>query len=478
MKHILFFLIAVQFACSTTSRKPSSTGVIPQTAPTDSLSLEQALKQGKDQTVGYLKAKVTAESFTEIPEELQIEKTAKVIDEDRRLRSSFIRKFDSWSYQKKMTRAQSLISEFECSKFHEAQGMAVSFEKDFPNEEAFKTAEALHSKVLDCDNPQKEDSYLRLTVFAIFKGDCSKALEVLGKLPPVSQRGNTDRITYLKNQCSPQPVAETRNPWGGYGAHLGEFKFVESKNAIWFLSATSGEEVWDQLLATLIELNEKGEFAKIRHMVSRLNYEKFRTLPYPFQASVLAMMHFSGMDLAVFQAMHKYLSDNPQLITKEVLGLLFPIRFWESIVKYSNGIDPVLVKALIRQESAFDPRARSHAKAFGLTQVIYPTARIFGMKSRKQLFEPEANIRVGAEFLKRLVDKFGSVELALAAYNAGPDRVREWQKRYPTDNLNVFVEMIPYTETREYVRLVLRNYKIYKTVLTEPTDTAELASNP
>ncbi|MNL72045.1 lytic murein transglycosylase [compost metagenome] len=61
------------------------------------------------------------------------------------------------------------------------------------------------------------------------------------------------------------------------------------------------------------------------------------------------------------------------------------------------------------------------------------------------------------------------MELALAAYNAGPNAVAQWQKRYPTENIDLFVEMIPYTETREYVRLVNRNYKIYQHLLTKPT---------
>ncbi|MNL27820.1 Soluble lytic murein transglycosylase precursor [compost metagenome] len=101
-------------------------------------------------------------------------------------------------------------------------------------------------------------------------------------------------------------------------------------------------------------------------------------------------------------------------------------------------------------------------------QLIFPTARIFGVKQKNDLLSPEANIHAGSEFLAQLITQFGSVELALAAYNAGPLKVREWQKRYPTDNMDLFVEMIPYTETREYVRLVTRNYKVYQAILIKP----------
>jgi soluble lytic murein transglycosylase len=126
------------------------------------------------------------------------------------------------------------------------------------------------------------------------------------------------------------------------------------------------------------------------------------------------------------------------------------------------------VKALIRQESAFNTAAKSRVKASGLMQLMYTTARIFGIKQKQELLKPEENIRAGSDFLAQLIAKFGSVELALAAYNAGPNIVAQWQKRYPTDNIDLFVEMIPYTETREYVRLVNRNYKIYQTLLTKP----------
>ncbi|MFM6928485.1 MAG: lytic transglycosylase domain-containing protein, partial [Bdellovibrio sp.] len=149
-------------------------------------------------------------------------------------------------------------------------------------------------------------------------------------------------------------------------------------------------------------------------------------------------------------------------------ALLFPIRYWKEIVDNTSKTDPVLVKALIRQESAFNKAARSRAKASGLMQLIYPTAKRYGIREPRQLLSPEKNIHAGSEFLAGLIEDFGSVELALAAYNAGPAIVRQWQKRYPTENVDLFVEMIPYTETREYVRLVKRNYKVYQSILVKP----------
>ncbi|RYZ63179.1 MAG: hypothetical protein EOP09_18110, partial [Proteobacteria bacterium] len=240
------------------------------------------------------------------------------------------------------------------------------------------------------------------------------------------------------------------------------------KSPNWMLSVSSGSEDWDRLLASFVELHEKNQQATVQYLATKINYEKFRALPLEFQTAVLTMMSFSGADLPVFQTLHKYLSEHPDKIAPSVAGLLFPTRYWEKIVQNSPHADPVLVKALIRQESAFNPLARSRAKASGLMQLIFPTAKFFGIKKPIQLLDPQANISAGSEFLAQLVNQFGSVELALAAYNAGPNIVKQWQKRYPTTNIDVFVEMIPYSETREYVRLVKRNYKVYQNILIKP----------
>lgn len=278
----------------------------------------------------------------------------------------------------------------------------------------------------------------------------------------------SDRLSYVRSLCSGAKDVADRNPWGGYGILLDDENKESHQVPVWFLSANSGSEEWDRLLVSFIELYEKERFSTIQYLATKINFEKFRQLPLPFQTSMLVMMSYGGADLPVFQTLHKYLSEHPETISPSVAGLLFPIRYWKEIVDNSKNADPVLVKALIRQESAFNPMARSHARAFGLMQLIYPTAKIFGVKQKKDLMAPEPNITAGSKFLAQLIQQFGSVELALAAYNAGPLMVKQWQKRYPTDNVELFVEMIPYTETREYVRLVSRNYKIYQSILVKP----------
>jgi soluble lytic murein transglycosylase len=149
----------------------------------------------------------------------------------------------------------------------------------------------------------------------------------------------------------------------------------------------------------------------------------------------------------------------------------YPLAYWELIQQKAQerGLDPYLVLALIRQESLFDARARSPAAALGLMQLIPPTAarvaKQLGLPTPSQdmLFQPEVNIALGTQYLKDLLQRYSNNWFkALAAYNAGEAAVDRWEKEIVTDDIEEFVERIPYVETRGYVKLVLRNHRIYK----------------
>ena len=149
----------------------------------------------------------------------------------------------------------------------------------------------------------------------------------------------------------------------------------------------------------------------------------------------------------------------------------YPLAFWELIQQKARDreIDPYLVVALIRQESLFDTRARSPAAALGLMQLIPPTAarvaRQLGLSvpAPENLFEAELNLTLGTQYLKDLLQRYSNNwHKALAAYNAGEAAVDRWEREIITDDVEEFVERIPYVETRGYVKLVLRNHRIYK----------------
>lgn len=155
---------------------------------------------------------------------------------------------------------------------------------------------------------------------------------------------------------------------------------------------------------------------------------------------------------------------------------LFPRPYWNDLKRYSthNDLDPYLVASLIRQESEFNAGAVSRKNAVGLMQLLPVTGKTVAKEEKlrhfnaTQLFVPGVNLQLGTRYFKSMVDKFGSFEYALAAYNAGSDRVEDWLQAGKYRDPQEFVESIPFTETREYVQAILRNASVYRQLYGTP----------
>lgn len=158
------------------------------------------------------------------------------------------------------------------------------------------------------------------------------------------------------------------------------------------------------------------------------------------------------------------------------LEIRFPLAYSDMMMKEaaSNTLDPAWIMAVARQESVMMPDARSPAGALGLMQLMPATGRKLAqqLKSRlsdlRQLLHPELNIRLGSYYLRQLTRQFdGHAALATAAYNAGPKRVRQWT---PTESIaaDIWIDTIPYAETRQYVRRVLAYSIFYAQRLEQP----------
>jgi len=150
------------------------------------------------------------------------------------------------------------------------------------------------------------------------------------------------------------------------------------------------------------------------------------------------------------------------------LRYIYPQAYWSAINVHApqKGLDPYLVLALIRQESLFDPEAVSPAQAYGLMQLLPKTAARMNQTdsvSIQSLTTPDFNIRLGTTYLQRLFEQFNNnAAMAIAAYNAGENAVEKWRARYTGLETDEFVESISYRETRNYVKLVMRNYRMYQ----------------
>jgi soluble lytic murein transglycosylase len=175
----------------------------------------------------------------------------------------------------------------------------------------------------------------------------------------------------------------------------------------------------------------------------------------------------------------------PSEMPDPVVRALYPVPYLPLVDRAStrNKVDPMLVEGIMRQESAFIPEAVSTAGAVGLMQVLPKTAphlarRLKLRYSRARLFDPEFNLNVGTLYVNDLLTQFGSPEAALAAYNAGEDRVEAWQAERQYSELPEFVESIPFSQTRDYVQIVMRNAAMYRLVGATSVNVAAADTHP
>jgi soluble lytic murein transglycosylase len=158
-------------------------------------------------------------------------------------------------------------------------------------------------------------------------------------------------------------------------------------------------------------------------------------------------------------------------LPRDFWTMLYPQVFWPEIsqLAQTRGLNPYLILSIIRQESAFNPAAISSSGARGLMQLMPTTAQELLSKLRlpqeaaSRLHDPQLSMTLGTHYFAGLMQRYqGNVVLALAGYNAGPTRATRWREQWtgvPTDE---FIERIPLDETRNYVKLILRNLMMYE----------------
>jgi soluble lytic murein transglycosylase len=155
---------------------------------------------------------------------------------------------------------------------------------------------------------------------------------------------------------------------------------------------------------------------------------------------------------------------------ERLLRIAFPFRFRETVEREvrRQGLDPFMVAGLIRKESIFNPTAVSPAGAVGLMQVMPETGRGLARRAgiaawdASRLEEPETNVRLGTLFLADQVRRYRTLTEVFAAYNAGPGRVARWRAFPEYRDEDLFVERIPFEETRDYVKKVKLYAGVYE----------------
>ncbi len=190
-------------------------------------------------------------------------------------------------------------------------------------------------------------------------------------------------------------------------------------------------------------------------------------------------MDVGRYDVAVETMKHtvpSYFALDLSALPRSYWEALFPKPYWTDLKRFSSAhaLDPYLVASLIRQESEFNPNAVSNKNALGLMQLLPQVGKGVAKQeklkhfSTQQLFTPAVNLQLGTRYFRSMVDQFGGFEYALAAYNAGDDRVKDWQAAGKYRDIQEFVESIPFTETREYVQAIMRNANVYRQLYGAP----------
>lgn len=224
-------------------------------------------------------------------------------------------------------------------------------------------------------------------------------------------------------------------------------------------SKDGGDGPFDSTFATLFRLNQWDECLELMP----------DNAPKPFKSAVLAK---AGKNLEAIGAVYKLTDGKPT--RNDAWQECYPLEFGQYIAENASlrGVDPLLVHALIREESRYNPEAISRSDAQGLMQLLvgtaYGSAKKVGisLSGKTDIRRPETNIKLGTYYLSYAIQRFGgNAMLGVASYNGGPGAVGGWMKRHTSSgsgDFDLFVENIPYRETRDYVRKVFGSYWNYQ----------------
>ncbi len=266
-----------------------------------------------------------------------------------------------------------------------------------------------------------------------------KCRELLGDREPLRPAADQENVrdfyvylTCLKNKEKPQAISGT------------------------YLKVSLNSPVAERV-DTLAEIGLKNEAAAELLLLSRKN---------PSPGDLISISLYLEK-LGNYKAAMTLMSKVPY--KDELHELYYPQAFWPEVKEASEAtsLDPYLILSVIREESRYEPEARSIAGAIGLMQLMPQTARRYNknikvhLKDSPELSDARTNILLGSYYLKQLLNKSGSIPLALASYNGGEDAVRDWMKNGKYRTIDEFIEDIPYPETRNYVKKVLTTYFEY-----------------
>lgn len=390
-----------------------------------------------------------------------------------------------------------VIESTECLAPELSLALASFHERKWPEQQAKNMSLKLYEKTYSCATGEiRARAAYRLALFSVADANCEKSFQYW---PSITESNEAQflvsRSIYWKNFCETK-LQKASASWSqfyqdfplsyhpillSYETQQSLAKLVSSQKAPLILARTSIDEKINQLIAQVELAIENKNMSQARHYLSWLNDDSWRALEPEFLIYIGYLANVTKQGLIAFKTVSRAISEKPELNSSVTLKVFYPKWFYDNIQIESqkNGLDPLLVMSLVRQESAFETRAQSPVGARGLMQLMPRTAKSLLPNFRKNdLFNPDKNLQAGTKFLARLLKKYdGNVVFALAAYNAGPQAVDSWIQRYQVSNPTLFKDLIPYRETREYVASILRNWYWYQVIENESSTPYSLSNN-
>lgn len=366
----------------------------------------------------------------------------------------------------------------DCSLDYLSFILAARAEEEFPSPQAIEDARHLYARAARCSRSKLQAKALfRLSLLQIWRKEHDSAISNIEKLLSQSDgREYHARALYWRAHCSAALGDESRAAAAkaelkrlypfSYQSILLERPSIEREDSPVLMRSRKNLKL-NAAIERFEALIELGQFRRIGAEWESV-YQEVQLAEPQLQLYFALLLSRSQNYIPKFRVLTSLFRNEPQMVSKEGLKLLYPRKNFDANIE--KDANPRLVLSLIRQESAFNSAARSSAGALGLMQVMPATGLSFAGVKPHELLEPQKNLMVGSRYFLSMLRKFeGDAELAIAAYNAGPHRVDAWLRRYPVSDRVLFLDLIPFKETREYVSAIARNY-VWYTLLDEKDD--------
>jgi hypothetical protein len=370
----------------------------------------------------------------------------------------------------------------DCQYRGAAAALIARAEAFFPDAAAIAAIEKVYPMAFSCLEPDEEGferTHLRTGLFRLMRGEIQRARQSLLLAAHAENPEEEFRSLFwlgvIDEGASSRDIASGRNEYWEmlrkrYPLTIHSVISGHTVGADPLITAISNKDVniarrvgvsWSEynlaafffeLLITRKEAGFLNSFAKFSARI--VNAPNPDALLFLSRCYSVAQAH----KISISTLTRYFRETQSQGLTIETMNMFFPRAYTDQILSSTGLVDPVIVLSLIRQESAFDPLARSGADARGLMQLLPSTASKWLQNSRQELYDPSQNVRVGVKYMETLFKRYdGNVEHVLAAYNAGLRNLDRWRQRFPNASTLMFMDLIPFKETRTYVAIILRN---------------------